>query len=116
MTKPRMNHRQALEACVDELVAREPAAKLEFRIFAALAHLRKYIRSYPRGGHLAGWLRDGARCRLSDAREHACARGDERTMEVAGALLALTREQLEAVRRAAGVSADIGKVRPEGET
>lgn len=78
--------------------------------------LRDYLRLHDRGGHLAPWLRDGKRHRVVDARDQAYARGDAATRAVAGALLALTREQLEAVRQASGVSADIGRVKPEGET
>lgn len=78
--------------------------------------LREYLRLHDRGGHLAPWLRDGKRFRLVDARDQAYARGDAATRAVAGALLALTREELEAVRRAADVPPDIGRVKPEGET
>lgn len=94
----------------------EPPLSPETRQAAAVEALREYLRLHDRGGHLAPWLRDGKRHRVVDARDQAYARGDAATRAVAGALLALTREQLEAVRRASGVSADIGRVRPEGET
>lgn len=94
----------------------EPAPSPEARQAAAVEALREYLRLHDRGGHLAPWLRDGKRHRVVDARDQAYARGDASTRGVAGALLALTREQFEAVRRSSGVSADIGRVRPEGET
>lgn len=87
----------------------------EARQATAVTALREYLRLHDRGGHLAPWLRDGKRHRLVDARDQAYARGDASTRDVAGALLALTREQLEAVRRASGVSVDIGRVQPEGD-
>lgn len=94
----------------------KPPPSPEARQAAAVAALREYLRLHDRGGHLAPWLRDGKRFRLVDARDQAYARGDAQTREVAGALLALTREQLEDVRRGAGVTADIGRVKPEGGT
>lgn len=97
----------------ESVVAENNATVLVLRATTAL---REYLRLHDRGGHLAPWLRDGKRHRVVDARDQAYARGDSATREVAGALLALTRQQLEAVRRASGVSADIGKVKPEGET
>lgn len=81
----------------------------------ATSALRAYLRAYERGGYLAAWLRDGKRHRVVDAQDQAYARGDKTTQDVAGRLLALTGEQREAVRRASGVGADIGRVKPEGE-
>lgn len=94
----------------------EPSPSPEARQAAAVEALRDYLRLHDRGGHLAPWLRDGKRFRLVDARDQAYARGDASTREVAGRLLGLSTEDREAVRRASGVSADIGRVKPEGET